>query len=385
MVRPKGPAASQRLRVLALVPAALDTTPGQRFRVEQWHEHLRASGIEISYSSFLGREEGRQMAQRGPAVWKAALLLSALRKRIRTVNRETACDLVYIFRESALVGPALVERLLARRRIPFVFDFDDAVWVRYLSPTNSFFSYLRFPGKTGTSCRLASHVLAGNAFLRDYALGYNTQCTVIPTTIDTAKYRPRPPSPCSVPVVGWTGSPSTERYMLRLRAVLERLARRREFRVVVVGGGTFAARGVAVEHRPWCSATETGDLSDIDVGVMPLDDTDWERGKCGLKALQYMALGIAPIVSPVGCNTDIVTDGVNGLIANSEAEWETALEGLIRDAELRRRLGGAARETVERRYSTDVHAPRVAAALRAAMSGFRPAQQANSTARAAEG
>ena len=124
--------------------------------------------------------------------------------------------------------------------------------------------------------------------------------------------------------------------------------------------------GVEVECRPWRSETEVQDLSEIDVGIMPLADTRWERGKCGLKALQYMALGIPPVVSPVGVNAEIVSHGENGLVARSDAEWEEAFDRLLTDTNMRRRLGARARETVERSYSAAVHAPRVAQILRGA-------------------
>jgi glycosyltransferase involved in cell wall biosynthesis len=122
-----------------------------------------------------------------------------------------------------------------------------------------------------------------------------------------------------------------------------------------------------VEVRPWRTETEVEDLADLDVGIMPLADTDWERGKCGLKALQYMALGVPAVVSPVGVNTEIVRDGENGLLAATGEEWERALERLLADDGLRRRLGDAGRATVESGYSARVHAPRVAEAFRDAL------------------
>jgi glycosyltransferase involved in cell wall biosynthesis len=236
-----------------------------------------------------------------------------------------------------------------------------------VSPANPLFSWLRFPGKTAVLCRLARQVLAGNAFLASYARRFNPRVSVVPTTIDTDRYSPSLRRPGSVPVIGWTGSYSTARYLEALRPVLQRLGRRHEFRVVVVGAPGLAADGVEVEARPWRSASEVSDLADIDIGVMPLDDTEWERGKCGLKALQYMALGIPAVASPVGVNVEIVRDGENGLLAASDEEWERALERLLADAGLRRRLGDAGRATVESGYSARVHAPRVAAVFRDAL------------------
>lgn len=355
--------------MLAWVPQQLDTSPGQRFRIEQWEPALRAEGIEITYSPFLDHALGELLKRRGAFGAKALGVTAALARRLREARRASGFDLVYVFREGALLGPALAERLLAWSGVPFVFDFDDSVWVRYVSPANPLFSGLRFPGKTAALCRLAGQVLAGNAFLASYARRFNPRVSVVPTTIDTDRYSPSLRRPEGVPVIGWTGSYSTARYLDALAPVLQRLRRRHEFRVVVVGvapGPAFP--GVEVETRPWRSASEVEDLTDITIGVMPLDDTEWERGKCGLKALQYMALGIPAVVSPVGVNAEIVRDGENGLLATSGEEWERALERLLADAGLRRRLGDAGRATVEAGYSARVHAPRVAAAFRDALS-----------------
>lgn len=355
------------MRVLAWVPQERDTSPGQRFRIEQWEPALRSEGIEIHYSPFADHALGETLKRRGAAPRKVLGVGRALGRRLAEARRARDYDLVYVFREGALLGPALAERLLALRGVPFVFDFDDSVWVRYVSPANPLTSWLRFPGKTASLCRLARHVLAGNAFLESYARRFNARVSIVPTTIDTERYSPALRRPGNIPVIGWTGSYSTARYLARLAGPLQRLRRRHEFRVVVVGAPALELPGVELELRPWRSASEVQDLADFDVGLMPLDDTEWERGKCGLKALQYMALGIPAVVSPVGVNTEIVRDGENGLLAGSEPEWEAALGRLLRDAGLRRRLGQAGRLTVESGYACRVHAPRVAAAFREAL------------------
>jgi glycosyltransferase involved in cell wall biosynthesis len=207
--------------------------------------------------------------------------------------------------------------------------------------------------------------MAGNAYLADYARRFNDRVSIVPTTIDTERYPPVERPPNDVPVIGWTGSYSTAKYLQILAAPLRRLRERMAFRLVVVGA-EFSLDGVDVECRPWDSRHEVEDLRDFDVGVMPLLDTEWERGKCGLKALQYMALGIPCVVSPVGVNSDIVRDDVEGFTASSAEDWENALARLLSDPALRRRLGQAAREKVVARYSAKVHAPRVAEILREA-------------------
>ena len=160
----------------------------------------------------------------------------------------------------------------------------------------------------------------------------------------------------SVPVIGWTGSFSTVQHLDTLRGALQELAHRERFRLRVIGTPEYDLEGVEVEAMPWRAQTEIEDLRPIDIGVMPLPDDAWSKGKCGLKALQFMALGIPTICSPVGVNTEIIHDGENGFIAGTEDEWLKKLGALLRSAELRKQLGQAGRKTVETRYSATIQA-----------------------------
>jgi glycosyltransferase involved in cell wall biosynthesis len=163
--------------------------------------------------------------------------------------------------------------------------------------------------------------------------------------------------------VGWLGSPSTTRYVRLLANVFARLAASGPLRVVVVGGTPVTMPGVQVEQRPWSKDTEAGDIAGFDVGVMPLEDSPWERGKCGYKLIQYMAGGVPVVASPVGVNAELAVPEVTGLLASSDDEWVAALGRLRDDPALRRRLGEAGRALVERRYSLDVATPRLAKVL----------------------
>jgi glycosyltransferase involved in cell wall biosynthesis len=347
------------------VPGPFDTTPGQRFRIEQWMPHLQAEGIEVELAPFLDAATEQAMRRPGQVMKKAAGVARGLARRLALAGRARAGDVVYVFREAALAGPPVVERLLHRRGARVVFDYDDAVWVSYVSPTHPHLGRLKFPGKTAVLCRLARHVMAGNEYLASYARRFSQNVTVVPTTVDTDRYAPVPRPANDVPVIGWTGSYSTAKYLRILVPVLRRLREKRPFRMVVIGG-ELRVDGLEVECRPWRAAREVDDLRGIDVGVMPLYDTEWEKGKCGLKALLYMALGIPCVVSPVGVNLQIVTNGVEGFTAATERDWEAALDRLLEDPALRARMGAAGRETVVHRYSAAVHAPRVAAILREA-------------------
>lgn len=353
------------MRLLALVPSVFDTSPGQRYRIEQWEPILRKHGVEITYAPFESDELHALLYKPGNLGRKLSLVARRISRRFSLMRLIKDYDVVYVFREAALLGPPFFERWIHRSGVPMVFDFDDAVFVSYRSPTNGYLSYLKLASKTKTICRMASHVMAGNPYLAEYAGRVNDRVTIVPTTIDTEKYTvSKRRSESAIPTIGWTGSFSTVQHLDTLRLALEKLARRIPFRLRVIGTPSYQLNGVDVEAMPWRSGTELEDLNGIDIGIMPLPDDAWSKGKCGLKALQFMALGIPTVCSPVGVNTEIIQDGQNGFIAGSEGEWIEKLSLLVRSSDLRQRVGMAGRATVEAKYSANVQAPRVHELLR---------------------
>ena len=348
------------MHVLALMHALYDTSPSQRYRLEQWEPLLRERGVEITYAPFEDEELHSLLYEPGLLPQKLKLVSRGLKRRWSQVRSVKDFDLVYILREAALLGPPVFEKLIHQRRVPIVFDFDDAIFVSYRSPSNGYLSYLKFASKTKTICRIASHVMVGNPYLAEYARQFNDRVTVIPTTIDTEKYRVPPRTEKSGPlVIGWTGSHSTVQHLDTLRGALKKLAERESFRLRVIGTPTYDCPPVDVEAIRWRSETEVEDVAAIDIGVMPLPEDRWSIGKCGLKALQFMALGIPTICSPVGVNKDIIQDDQNGFLAATEDEWVDKLTRLLRSHELRQRLGQAGRVTVEQKYSALAQTPRI--------------------------
>lgn len=348
------------MRVLALVPGLYDISPSQRYRIEQWEPLLRERGVEITYEPFECPELNLLLYQQGQMAKKLMLVAQGFGRRFSAVQKAKDFDLVYILREAALLGPPIFERLVHQTGVPIVFDFDDAIFVSYRSPSNGYLSYLKFASKTKTICRIAAHVMVGNPYLAEYARKVNDHVTVIPTTIDTQRYQVPPPKTSDGPlVIGWTGSHSTVQHLDTLRGALQKLAAKDQFRLRVIGTPVYDCPSINVEAMRWRAKTEVDDLRPIDIGVMPLPDDKWSKGKCGAKALQFMAMGIPTICSPVGVNTDIIQDNENGFLASTEDEWVDKLSRLLRSPELRRRLGQAGRATVEKNYSALSQAPRV--------------------------
>jgi len=371
------------MRVLAIVPNLYDTSPGQRFRIEQWEPLLRERGVEITYAPFLDDELSSVLYQSGNNAKKLALVTRGFGRRLMLTRSIRKFDVIYIFREAALFGPPIFEGIIRMQKVPFIFDFDDAIFVSYRSPSNGYLSYLKFAAKTKGICRSASHVMVGNPYLAEYSRQYNPNVTIVPTTIDLQKYQVRTRGADDRPIViGWTGSFSTVQHLDTLRGALRKLAHRERFRLRVIGTPKYDLDGVKVDAMDWRAATEVDDLRPCDIGIMPLPDDAWSKGKCGLKALQFMALGTPTICSPVGVNTDIIRDGENGFIADHEAEWVEKLVALIRSRDLRERIGRAGRATVEQRYSSSVQAPRVFEILKTVVSQqsrFAPANLGSSS------
>ena len=299
-----------------------------------------------------------------------APLLRAYAHRFRALFNRYQFDLVWIEKEALPWVPLWLERVLLNG-VPYVLDFDDAVFHCYDQHHNPwvrrFFS-LRLDRLMAQS----TLVVGGNKYLAQRARDAGAcWVEVLPTVIDLDRY----PAPShtnnltvanGVPRIVWIGSPSTTRYLQLLRDPLRALARANPFVLRVVGGGAVDLPGVRLEVVPWSEGGEVASISTCDVGIMPLQDSLWERGKCGYKLIQYMACGLPVVASPVGVNGEIVREGENGFLAGSVSEWVDSLGRILTDGALRQQMGRAGRHRVEAEYCIQQTAPRLAGWLRAA-------------------
>ena len=260
---------------------------------------------------------------------------------------------VFIHREATPLGPPWAEWLLAKvLRKKIIYDFDDAIWLRDVSSVNRASALLKWQSKVPAVCRWSYAVSAGNAYLADFAQLHAPRVVVNPTTIDTEQHHHRLQNQeTDRPMIGWTGSHSTLKYLEPLLPVVQQLERVHNFKLVVIANRPPDVVTSSLEFVPWRSATEIDDLLRIHIGLMPLPDDQWAQGKCGFKALQYLALGIPALVSPVGVNTEIVEHGREGFHCTTDEDWYKYLNKLLTDTALRARLGKAGRQKVIDHYS----------------------------------
>lgn len=261
-------------------------------------------------------------------------------------------DYIYIHRWAATAGPPVFEWIIAKLiRKKIIYDFDDAIWV-HESAYNKKYLAVKFLGKVAKICRWAHVVTVGNAYLKEFADQYSRNVLIIPTVVNTETIHGKlQEQDCPHPAVGWTGSFSTLLYLEMILPVLQRLQEKIDFTFFVIADKDPQLALKNYQFINWNTVTETEDLLRFHIGLMPLTDDAITRGKCGFKAIQYMALGIPAVVSPVGVNSLIVDDGINGFICTTEQEWEEKISRLLHDSSLRASFGKQARKKIEDNYS----------------------------------
>ncbi len=358
------------MRVLALASYPVEAA-ATRYRLEQFVGPLGERGIELEVRPFLSSRQFGSLYRRDQLPRTAAGLVASAFRRFGDVARARRADVILVQREAMMFGPPLFEWLTTRvGRRPMVLDLDDATYVSYTSPTyGRLASSLKWFSKTDDLIRWARVVTCGNRYIAEYVEGKGSRARVIPTVVDTEKFRPAPPAEGrDIPVLGWIGTHSTFQYLKAIFPALQELARSHSFRLKVVGAGTreIDLPGVEVESLDWSLEREIADFQSFDIGLYPIVADEWSQGKSGFKAVQYMAVGIPYVVSPVGTCAELGEAGVTHLEATSPAEWTAALSRLLADEEGRRRMGSAGRRHAVEHYTVPIQADKLAQALREA-------------------
>ena len=341
------------IRIAILAPYPRHEAPSQRFRFEQYLGFLEENDISIKFYPFLNHKAWTIFYLEGKYFLKAVFLLLGFIKRFLLLFSLLKYDFIFIHREAAPIGPPIFEWIIAKvLRKKYIYDFDDAIWMPNYSQQHARFHRMKAYWKIKHIIKWSYKVSAGNAFLARYAQNYCNNVVLIPTTIDTEHLHiSNTKLASSEIVIGWTGSHSTLPYLTMLLPVLNLLSKKYTFTFRVISNEVPNFELKNLSFIKWNKESEIEDLATFSIGVMPLTNDAWSEGKCGFKALQYMALSIPTVLSPVGVNVEIVQDQVNGLFADTESEWHAQLELLIKEEALRKQIGEAGRKTVVNAYS----------------------------------
>lgn len=342
-----------------------------RQRLLQYLPAFERAGIEIDYHPLLGNDYVRSLAD-GYAVSRASIAAAYVR-RLRQLSSARSADLLWVYAELFPWLPARFEQLAFRSGRPVIYDWDDAFFVPYDEARRRLVRRA-LGGKLQPLLRGAAACTSGNAYLASYARRFCERTLIVPTVVDTDSYRPIEEPPPRKLTIGWIGSPTTWANVRPLLPTLRSITQRFDLRFRVVGAGRQAAadRFDGMNLLEWSEASEVADVQAMDIGIMPLTDAPFERGKSGYKLIQYMACGLPVIASPVGVNSEIVVDGENGFLARDPTEWEARLVQLASDADLRRRMGEAGRSRAVERYSLASQAPRLIELFRSVIEQAGP-------------
>jgi glycosyltransferase involved in cell wall biosynthesis len=345
-----------RLCVLAET-AYPQVVAGARVRVAEMAEHLAPLGISMTFASNMTSMEYALVASPGVGPRKALALVRGFARSVRQAPPPGSLTLVHRLR-SLVPSP--------REGAPLdVYDFDDAL---YVGSASSNHAQLRSLKREAPRCvsymSRARLVLAGNRVLADAARAYSRNVEVIPSCVDPSVQPQRHHVDAEALTLGWIGSRTTSAYLTPVLRVIESLYARGSGVHLVLMGADPSLTAPWIEHRAWSIQAERQMLTEIDVGLMPLPDDQWTRGKCGYKLLRYFSAGLPTIASPVGVNKELL-EGARGFAASKAEEWASGIEELAHGANTRTEIGVQARSYVEREYSYKVWAPRVAELLRA--------------------
>ncbi len=344
-------------KILFLIPYPLNTAPSQRFRFEQYLFFLKEQQFEYDIKSNIDTETFKLYYSKGHTIKKVKTLLLNYAKRIGLLFNLQRYDYIFIHREASAIGPAVIEFLIAKVfRKKIIFDFDDAIWKLDVSDANKLIGWMKFPWKTSAIIRYSYKISAGNHYLATYAKQNNPNVEIIYTTIDTTYHKPIQ-IPHDKIRIGWTGSDTTIKHFELAQNVLSKLYEKYQdkIEIIIISNRMPEVEGFPIRFIKWKAESEILDLNSIDIGLMPLPNDEWSKGKCGFKGLQYMACGKVPVLSNVGVNPSIIQHGKNGFLANNDDEWIDIISQLIENHDLRNNIGIEARMTIENTYSVNAN------------------------------
>jgi glycosyltransferase involved in cell wall biosynthesis len=343
---------NKRTKILLLCPHPVGYAPGQRLKYEQYFDIFRANGYDVTVSPFMSESFQKIVYNKGKLFQKLFWTIAGYGRRFFDLIRMRNYDLVYVFLWVAPFAPPVFEKLTRKLARKLVYDIDDLVFLIPPSSANPLIHYLRTPRNHISLMKSADHVITCTPYLDKFVRKYNEKTTDISSTVNTETYKPKDYYGSNGKfVIGWSGSHSTSKYLHLLDKVFRELIKIHSFKLLVMGDENFSINGVDVEALPWKEEYEVETISRFDVGVYPLPDEQWVFGKSGLKAIQYMALGVPTVATAIGANFRVIEDGVSGFLVKTDEEWVSTLSKLIGDLQLRKYIGMNGRKRVEEKFS----------------------------------
>ncbi len=341
------------MRILFIAPYPIGLAASQRFRFEQYFSLLQSKNISYDTTSFLSEHVWEELYAKGHFFKKVFFLFLGYIRRYALLLKVHRYSYIFVHREIVPFGPPVIEFILVKiLRKKIIYDFDDAIWIKNSSESNKLFSVFKWFSNVKYLCKLAYKVSCGNEYLCNFARQFNTQTVYNPTTIDTESHHNKKQIHTGDKfVIGWTGSHSTVKYLNELLPVFQRLEQKIQFELVVISDVAPTFQLNSMRFIKWNKQSEIEDLLNFSIGLMPLPNDQWANGKCGFKALQYMALGIPALVSPVGVNTRIVDNGINGYYCSTSDEWERAILSLYESQELLSAMSNRTQQKIIQEYS----------------------------------
>lgn len=339
-------------KILFLSPYPINSAPSQRLKYEQYYPYISQAGYQIVTSSFISHRFWEIIYKKGRFGLKVLFTVEGYLRRLIDLIRLRRFDVVYIHLWVTPIGPPVFELLVTLFAKKVIYDIDDLVYLNDHRKQNQIMSFIRGRNKPILLMKRSNHVICCTPRLEEFVRQYNSEVTDISSTINTDLYIPRSKRLDKPLVIGWSGSHSTSRYLHLLDDVFLELAEKMDFTLKVIGDPTFHLEGVNVKAIPWNAETEVEELQEIDIGVYPLPtNEEWVYGKSGLKALQYMALGIPTLATAIGANFRIIEHGVNGFLIRKKNEWSHYFFEIMNDENLYHQIRLQAREKVLKNYS----------------------------------
>jgi glycosyltransferase involved in cell wall biosynthesis len=340
-------------KILFVVPFPPKIYPSERFRIEIYEEILKEKGLTFDSIFFWDYYARSILYKKGKISQKIAGIIKGFFRRIKSLTIVSKYDYIFLLREASPVGPPVFEWIYSKLfRKKIIYDFDDAIWIPQISESNSWARFAKSFWKVKRNCHWAHKVSVGNSYLYNYAIQYNQNVIINPTCVDTVnKHNTIKDQNTEKVIIGWTGSFSTLHYLNEVIEVLQTLESNYSFEFIVIADQNPNLPLRSFRFIEWKEKTEMADLLSINIGIMPLDNNEISKGKSGFKLIQFLSLGIPVVASPIGVNTQIVDENINGFLCQSKEEWVAALEKLLCNALLRQNMGLNGRKKIEENYS----------------------------------